>query len=58
MECLDEGKNTATAFSSAGRKMYANRPGDTGIEHNWQWGKSTGVVILTNSSGYPDTCGM
>ncbi len=38
--------------------MYANRPGDTGIEHNRQWGKSTGVVILTYSSGYPDTGGM
>ena len=38
--------------------MYAIRPGDIGIEHNWQCGNATDIATITYSSGCSDTCGM
>ena len=38
--------------------MYAIRPGDIVIEHNWQCGNATDIATITHSSDCSDTCGM
>jgi hypothetical protein len=38
--------------------MYAIRPGDNEIEHNWQCGNATDIATIAYSSDCSDTCGM